>query len=100
MLHDPKEVLVELFELLENGSFSMVIFGILSHRDSLVDYSHDKGSVVFILGQNYGLFLPVTLVLHLYVVLDLDSTGPDQVILLVIRPVDLIDHFPHLEGAS
>ena len=49
LLSDPKEVLVEVFELLKDSPLPKVSLVILGHFDDLVDHPHYEVSVVLIL---------------------------------------------------
>ena len=82
---------VELCKLLENSTFSHIIFIILTDLDSTIDDPHYKFRVVLI-------FSGVPFVVK--VIAYFDSASEDKIVLLIINSINLGDDLFHAWSAS
>ena len=99
LLDCPKEVFVELSKLLEDSSVSFVLLAVLRGFDDGVDDLHDEWSVVSILVEFNGL-IALLILFEFEILAYLYFAGEQEVVLLVLQPVDVCDGLSHARSAS
>jgi hypothetical protein len=85
LLSRPKELLVELGEDFPHSAIPRILFIRMGDSNGCVEHSHDKLCVISFL---------------VYVVFDLDIVGENQIVLLIVKPIEFSDDFPHARSAS
>ena len=94
ILCNPEQMLIEFCKYFIYSPLPIVILVRLGDFDGRIDDLHDELGVISILLKDNLLF-PILILFDLQIVAYLYSIGKNQVIFLIIDPVDFVDYFPH-----